>query len=133
MVVGTAAALYGISAAVYLSLMGPEGMRDLGRHILQKSRYAVKRLTEIAGVRLRFESSFFKEFVLDFSQTGKSEAEINRFLLANGIFGGKDLTGEFAELRNCALYCVTEMVTQADIDRLVAALKECLKAGGGER
>jgi glycine dehydrogenase subunit 1 len=131
--VGTAAALYGISAAVYLSLMGPQGMRDLGRHILQKSRYAAKRLAEISGVELRFESSFFKEFVLDFSKTGKSVAEINRSLLAHGIFGGKDLTGEFAELRSCALYCVTEMVTQADIDRLVAALKECLKAGGGER
>ena len=52
--VGTAAALYGIAAAVYLALMGPQGMRELGTHILQKARYAAMKLAEIPGVRLRF-------------------------------------------------------------------------------
>jgi len=121
--VGTAAALHGIGAAVYLSLLGPQGMRDLGRHILQKTKYAMKKLAAIKGVRIRFRSAPFKEFVVDFTRTGKSVAKINRHLLRHGIFGGKDLTGEFPELRGCALYCITEMVTKADIDSLAAALK----------
>ncbi len=124
--VGTAAALHGIGAAVYLSLMGPQGMQDLGRHILQKTRYAMKKLASIRGVRIRFKSAPFKEFVVDFTRTGKSVARINRHLLRHGILGGKDLTAEFPELRGCALYCVTEMVTRAEIDRLAAVLKAYL-------
>jgi glycine dehydrogenase subunit 1 len=41
-----------------------------------------------------------------------------------GIFGGKDLTRDFPELGASALYCVTEIHTKADIDRLVGALRE---------
>ena len=125
--VGTAAALHGIGAAVYLSLMGPQGMHDLGRHILQKTQYALKKLAAIKGVRLRFKSAPFKEFVVDFSRTGKSVAKINRHLLRQGIFGGKDLSREFPELRGCALYCITEMLTKADIDRLAGVLRTYLK------
>jgi glycine dehydrogenase subunit 1 len=121
--VGTAAALYGISAAVYLSLMGPQGMRDLGRHILQEAHYAAAKLAELPGVSLRFSSAFFKEFVVDFSGAGRTVAELSRLLLDAGLFGGKDLTFEFPELRECALYCVTENLSREDIDRLIDVLR----------
>ena len=125
--VGTAAALWGITAAVYLSLMGPRGMQELGRHILQKSQYAMKKLSQIPGVKApRFASSHFKEFVVDFSETGKTVDAINAGLLEKGIFGGKDLSNDFPDLDHCALYCITEVHTQQDIDRLVQALKDCL-------
>jgi glycine dehydrogenase subunit 1 len=101
-------------------------MRKLGGHILQKTQYALKKLTAIKGVRARFRSAPFKEFVVDFSRTGKSVAQINRHLLRHGIFGGKDLSREFPELRACALYCVTEMVTGEDIDSLAHILKNYL-------
>jgi glycine dehydrogenase subunit 1 len=51
-------------------------------------------------------------------------AQINGALLARGIFGGKDLSREFPELGQSALYCVTEVQTKADIDRLVTTLRE---------
>jgi glycine dehydrogenase subunit 1 len=127
--VGTAAALYGISAAVYLSLMGARGLRDLGRHILQKARYAAAKLASLPGVGLKFDSAFFKEFVVDFAPTGRRVGDLNQALLEAGIFGGKDLTGEFPALGPCALYCVTEMTTQADIDRLTEALAAALGRG----
>jgi glycine dehydrogenase subunit 1 len=120
--VGTAAALYGISAAVYLSLLGPEGIRELDQHILQKSQYAIRRLSELEGVSVRFNAFPFKEFVIDFSATGRTVDEINTALLGQGIFGGKDLRGDFDELAGCALYAVTEVVTRDDIDRLADAL-----------
>ena len=40
------------------------------------------------------------------------------------MFGGKDLSAEFPELGQSALLCVTEYHDQADIDTLVAAVKE---------
>jgi len=124
--VGTAAALYGISAAVYLSLMGPKGMRELGQLILQNALYAQKRMASLPGVRLRFRSANFKEFVVDFSSAGKSVALINSLLLEKGIFGGRDLSAEFPELTNCALFCVTDIHSKTDIDTLISALLEIL-------
>lgn len=59
--------------------------------------------------------------------TGKTVAEINRALLRHKIFGGKDLKKEFPELGNSALYCVTEVHTKDDIDRLANALKEAVE------
>lgn len=126
--VGTAAALWGITAGVYLALMGPQGMVEIGEGIMARSRYAMLEMDKIEGIKAPvFRSPHFKEFVVNFDGTGKTVAEINKALLAREIFGGKDLTREFPELGNSALYCVTEVHTQDDIDRLVAALKEVVK------
>jgi glycine dehydrogenase subunit 1 len=126
--VGTHAALCGITAGVYLSLMGPSGMQEIGKVILQKSQYAMKKIADIAAVKApRFESAHFKEFVVDFSGTGKTVEEINSGLLEKGIFGGKDLTGELPSLDNCALYSVTEVLAKEDIDKLVKSLKKTLE------
>jgi glycine dehydrogenase subunit 1 len=126
--VGTAAALWGITAGVYLALMGPQGMVEIGEGIMARSRYAMLEIDKIKGIKAPvFQSPHFKEFVVNFDGTGKTVAEINKALLAREIFGGKDLTKEFPELGNSALYCVTEVHTQDDIDRLVSALKEVVK------
>jgi len=126
--VGTHAALWGITAAVYLSLMGPKGMQELGKTIMQRSQYAMKKLSEIKGVKAPlFDSPHFKEFVVSFRDTRMTVEDINKSLLEQGIFGGKDISMEFPELGNCALYCVTEVHTKDDIDRLVHALKDCLR------
>ena len=121
---GTSAGLWAITAAVYLSLMGPEGMRELGQTIMQKAQYAAKRISEVKGLDLKFSSPFFKEFVVCFDDTGKSVADINKALLEHKIFGGKDVSKEFPELGQSALYCVTEIMTKEDIDRLAGALAE---------
>ena len=126
--VGTAAALWGITAAVYLSLMGPKGMQKLGEQIAKKTRYAITNLSKIKGIKVpRFESAHFKEFVVDFSDTKKTVEQINKALREQNIFGGFDLSRYFDELKNCALYCVTEMHTKQDIDTLVEALNQYLK------
>jgi glycine dehydrogenase subunit 1 len=126
--VGTAAALWGITAGVYLALMGPQGMQELGGGIMQRARYARKKLEQVPGVQARFSTtSFFKEFVVNFDQTGKSVKQINQALYEKGIFGGKDLSEEFPALGQSALVCVTEVHNQADLDRLVAALQEVVK------
>ena len=123
--VGTAAALWGITAGVYLALMGPQGMAEIGQGILQRSRYAAMQIGKIKGIKCPlFQSVHFKEFVASFV---KPVAEINQALLARGILGGKDLTHEFPQLGNSALYCVTEVHTLQDIDRLVNALEEAAR------
>ncbi|MCC6790849.1 MAG: aminomethyl-transferring glycine dehydrogenase subunit GcvPA [Thermomicrobiales bacterium] len=124
---GTTQWLWGITAAVYLSLLGPQGLREVGEGILQRSHYAMRALNAIPGVTApRFRAGHFKEFVVDFNATGTSVAQINRALRERGIFGGHDLSRERPELGQSALYCVTEIHTQADLDRLAATLQEVL-------
>lgn len=126
--VGTQTALLGITSGVYLSLMGPKGMFELGQNILQKSQYAIEEISKIKGIKgSRFNSVGFKEFVVDFNDTNKTVSEINKALLEKGIFGGKDLSEEFPELGQVALYCVTEVHLKEDIDTLVNGLREILE------
>ena len=123
---GTTTGLWAITAAVYLSLMGPRGMEETGQTIMQMSQFAAKQLEKIRGIRLAFRTPFFKEFVLNFDQSKKTVAEVNSLLLEYKIFGGKDLSGDFPELGQSALYCVTETKTKEDIDRLTSALNEVI-------
>jgi glycine dehydrogenase subunit 1 len=126
--VGTAAAMWGITAGVYLALMGPEGMKELGEGIPLRSQYAARQLGSIPGVKAPFHKApFFKEFVVNFDATGKTVAEINQKLLGRQIFGGKDLSGNFPDLGQSALFCATEVHTKDDIDRLTSAVREAVK------
>ena len=105
---------------------GAKGMEETGRTIMQMSQYAARQLSELDGVELSLTSPFFKEFVVNFDGAGKSVTEINEALVGHRIFGGKDLSGEFPELGQSALYCVTEARTKDDVDRLVTALREVI-------
>jgi glycine dehydrogenase subunit 1 len=126
--VGTASALWGITAGVFLALMGPQGLAEIGEVIMQKSHYAAMQLATINGVQSpMFKGPYFREFVVNFDGTGKTVDEINTALLAKGIFGGKDMKQEFPELGNSALFCVTEVYRKADIDRMVAAVREIVQ------
>jgi len=90
---------------------------------MQRSQYAAKRIAGIQGVKVLFPTPFFKEFVVSFGDTGQSVEQVNKSLLEHRILGGRDLSGEFPELGQSALYCVTEIMTKEDIDRLVTALE----------
>ena len=125
---GTESGLWAIVAGVYLALMGPQGMRELGENIIQKCNYAAVKLNnepqiKAAGVQVNyFGTQNFQEFVVNFDGCGTTVKQINQALLKEGIFGGKDLSGDFPELGQSALFCVTETTEKAQIDRLAGAL-----------
>ncbi len=126
--VGTAAALWGITAGVYLALMGPQGMVEIGEGLMQRCRYLMQKLAAIPGLRLPFyETPHFTEFVVNFNATGRAAAQVNQALLECDIFGGKDLSAEFPTLGQSMLICVSEVHTKADLDRLAEALREVLR------
>ncbi|MBT9494258.1 MAG: aminomethyl-transferring glycine dehydrogenase, partial [Paucibacter sp.] len=127
--VGTAAALWGITAGVFLASHGPQGMQELGEGCMKRVTYARQQLSGVAGLRLAHPGTVhFKEFVVDFSASGKSVAEINAGLRERAIFGGHDLSEVFPALGQSALYAFTEVHSQADIDALVDALREVLSS-----
>ena len=124
---GTCVGLWAVTAATYLAVMGPDGMRELGENILYKSNYAQAKLEQLKGVRLPYRSSHsFMEFVVNFDQTGKTVAQLNRALLDKHIFGGYDLSRDLPQLGQSMLVCVTEKTELSDIDALTDALARVL-------
>lgn len=120
---GNSVYLWAVVNATYMALLGPQGFAELGETIVRNSHEAARRIATVPGVEVRYPD-FFKEFVVSFERTGRTVAEINAGLLERGIFGGHDLSASHPELGQSALYCVTEVHTREDIDRLVTALTE---------
>jgi glycine dehydrogenase subunit 1 len=107
-----------------MSALGPEGFRELGETVIQRAHYAAKLLAGINGITIKRRTGFFKEFVVNFDGTGKTAAQVNAALLKRNIFGGLDLSRQFPELGNSALYCVTEVHAVEDLQRLAQNLAE---------
>ena len=120
-------ALCSVASAVYMALLGPEGLRELGETVMYNANYAVHLLSKIGGVKAPvFKSAHFKEFTVNLDETGLSVKDVNQRLLGRRIHGGKDVSSEFSELGQTALYCVTEMHSRDEIESLAAALEGIL-------
>ena len=120
-------ALCALASAVYLALLGPRGLKEIGETIMLKASYTMQLLSRIEGVKAPFfKSPHFKEFTVNFDSASRTINEIQDNLLKHGVHGGKDLTKEFPELGKTALYCVTETHSKEEIDRLAQVLKNVL-------
>jgi glycine dehydrogenase subunit 1 len=120
-------ALCSVASAVYMALLGPEGLRELGETVMYNANYAMHLLSKIDGVKAPlFKSAHFKEFTVSFDETGLSVSDVNQKLLGRRIHGGKDVSREFSELGQTALYCVTETHSRGEIESLVAAMEDVL-------
>lgn len=115
-------ALCAVQVAVYLACVGPSGLAQLGETCMANAKYAMQRINEIEGFRAPlFESTHFKEFTVN---SQKPVEEIYKKLLEIGVHGGKIIKNEFPELGENSLYCVTEIHSIEDMDKLVEALTE---------
>ena len=108
-------ALCALTAAVYLSVMGPEGLAEAARQSMAKAHYLCQKLCEIEGVSLVYTGEFFHEFVT----TLPRRDEVLKALEDAGILGGLPL-GEGV------LWCATEKQSRAELDRAAAIVKEVL-------
>lgn len=124
--IGSSSNLCAIGAAVYMALLGPQGMRNLGEAITIKANYAIKRIGQIKGLKVPvLNGAHFKEFIVNFDGLNAQAPAVNKILYRDyAIVGGKDLSREYPELGQSALYCVTEAHTLEDIERLITALSE---------
>jgi glycine dehydrogenase subunit 1 len=107
--------LMAVAATVYLAWLGPDGLEELGRQCVAKTRYAAERLADLDGVELAFPSAeSFKEFVV---RTTTDPATVQRRLIERGVLVGPVLDEGL-------LVSVTERRTREEIDRLVKAFAE---------
>jgi glycine dehydrogenase subunit 1 len=110
-----------LAACVYMAAMGKSGLRQVAELCYHKAHYAAARIATLPGYALVDSGPFFHEFVV---RCPKPVSEINALLLQKGILGGLDLATVYPELANQMLVCVTEMNSAAQIEQLIAALRE---------
>lgn len=114
-------ALLALRVSIYLSLLGKCGLSKTADSCARKANYAFKRITELSGFEPVFDAPFFNEFAV---KCPKSPEELNQALLKRGIIGGLALGNHYPGHKNDMLFCVTEVNTSQQIDRLVKNLAE---------
>jgi len=111
-------ALVTLAATVYLATLGKKGLRQVAELCYHKAHYAATRISRLKGYSRVFQQPFFKEFVI---RCPVAPHQINEALFKKGIIGGLGLSHM---IDNGMLFCVTEMNTKQEIDRLVEILEE---------
>ncbi len=112
------------AATIYMSLLGASGLADVAKASHDHSSTLCKALTALPGMRLRFNSPCFHEFVIECPCTAKA---LIHTVLKDNILAGLDLSLMSPELDRCLLICVTETKTAQDINAYVQAIKRALQ------
>ncbi len=113
--------LMALASAVYMSLLGKDGMRKVAELCYHKAHYAAEKIGKVPGYKLINQGPFFHEFVV---KTPVPVADLNLHLLDHGFLGGYDLGKDYPGLEDHMLIAVTEMNTKEDIDILCEILEE---------
>ena len=107
-------------AAIYLSAVGPQGLRETAELCLQKAHYAVEKIVADDRFELAFQQPVFKEFVI--RDTKGNVADVLAECNESGILAGIPLATWYPELADCFLVAVTEKRTKHEIDQLADCL-----------
>jgi glycine dehydrogenase subunit 1 len=108
--------LLALAGLVYLSWLGPRGLREVGETCLALADYAKERL----DLPLVFpEQATFKEFGV---RVGRPASEVIRAARAQGVHPGYALGRDYEGMDDALLVAVTEKRTPAQIDRLAEVL-----------
>ena len=112
--------LMATAATIYMSLIGPEGFREVGRASYNNAHYLADQLSQIPGVKIANAGEFFNEFTFS---TPVPAARIETALLESGIISGFDLANVDDSLANSMLVATTELTSRAGIDRFVEIVR----------
>ncbi len=114
-------ALNALQAAVYLSLLGKQGVREVAAQSATKAHYLAQKIAAIPGFSLKYRSPFFREFVVEMPIPA---GEVISRMLEKKLFAGYDLA---AHDETGMLIAVTEKRTLAELDSFAEELKALAK------
>lgn len=116
--------LCALQASIYLSLIGPQGLKELALKNYRHAHYLKEKISSLPRVQLVFDGPFFNEFVLRFD---KGVDEVLSALQKEKIFGGVALKRWNLGLDDAVLVCATDMNSKRSIDRYYEILKGILE------
>ncbi len=111
------------AATIFMSLVGPEGLRRVAAQSHANTLELIEQLVKIKGVERTFSGPVFHEAPLTLS---KPVADVLNKLKQKGILGGYNLQGQYPELGNTLLVCATETKTESDLRNYATAMQQVL-------
>jgi len=116
-------ALCALRAAIFVSLLGRDGLKELAEHNYQKAEFAKERLSKIKGVQVKRSSPTFNEFTVLLPMDAD---KVVQRMIAKGFACGFPLGRFYKGMDNYLLVAVTEKRTQEEINQLAKCLEEIL-------
>ncbi|SFP84701.1 glycine dehydrogenase (decarboxylating) alpha subunit [Nitrosomonas cryotolerans] len=111
------------AATIYMSLLGPEGLRRIAAQSHANTLELVTQMEKLPGVKRIFSESLFHEVAVSLPIPAKS---VLQTMKEKGILAGLDLQEFYPEIGNAMLVCVTETKTSDDLKTFVAQLGQAL-------
>jgi glycine dehydrogenase subunit 1 len=115
------------AATIYMSLLGPQGLRRVAVECHSKTRALAAAAVKLDGVEPAFTAPYFHEVVLRLPVRASTVIEGMR---QQGILAGIALSSWYPELQDCLLVCATETKTAEDIQTYVQALGRQIEVAG---
>ena len=120
------------AGTIYMSLMGPQGIRETALTCHRRAVELQQRLLQIDGVEEFFTGPFFHEFAL---RLPIPAVQVVEAMMAEGVLPGLVLAdfsdGNLDHAEHGLLVAVTEKRTNAEIEKYVALLTQVLQANAG--
>ena len=113
--------LLALRATVYLSLLGPQGLKETAQHCVAKTNYARQRIASLDRFELVHEGPVFKEFIV--RDLAQDVPGLMRQALQQGFLAGVPLGPMDSALEDCFAVAVTEKRTEQEIDQWIEVLE----------
>jgi len=115
--------LNALTACVYLSWLGNNGVKNLSKKNFENGQRLAKKLVSIKGFEKVFLGTHFNEMLV---KCPVNPLRIHKGLLKKNIHGGLIIEDQFPELKNTMLFGISEIHSDDDIDFLVSNIKEVI-------
>ncbi len=113
-------ALCALNAVIYLTLLGPQGLREVAELNLERAHQLADLINAIPGFKAGTGAPFFNEFLVSCPMTAK---EVIEKMAERGIAAGHDLGNTCTAMKNCLLVCATELRTESELKAYADALR----------
>ncbi len=117
--------LMAVATAIYLSLMGKNGFKEISLTNFYNTQYAIKMLSQFSQLKVKYGKKVFNEFVIEFDNSIDAQEVYSELLKRNIVFG-LPLKKYFSSAKNSILINFTEKTSQKEIDELVKKLVEVI-------
>ncbi|UCC44245.1 MAG: aminomethyl-transferring glycine dehydrogenase subunit GcvPA [Candidatus Zixiibacteriota bacterium] len=120
-------ALCATTAAIYLSLMGKAGLKQVALLSTERAQLAAQKIKELDGYSFYFDRPFVREFAVKTPYAARDM--ISSLVARHRLLAGIDAGRWYAGMEDCLIVAFTEARTVKEIDALVAGLRECATHG----
>ncbi len=117
-------ALCAIQAAIFMSLLGPEGMKDLARLNFEKAEFTRQTLARIPGVEVKKSAPTFNEFTV---RLDRDAHEVVEAMIQKGFVAGFPLGRYYPEMNDYMIMAVTEKRTRSEILQFAKHLEDVMQ------